>query len=36
MVQVATLSAQQSPENYFQRIEQACVGGLNEIASQAK
>jgi hypothetical protein len=33
---VASVGAQQSSENHFQRVEQACVATLNEIASQPK
>jgi hypothetical protein len=35
-VEVSALSAQQGSKDDFQRIEQACVGSLNEITSQAK
>jgi hypothetical protein len=33
---VAPVGAQQSSEQHFQRVEQACVATLNEIASQPK
>jgi len=33
---VASVGAQQSSENHFQRVEQACVATLNEIAGQPK
>jgi hypothetical protein len=33
---VASVGAQQSSEKHFQRVEQACVATLNEIAGQPK
>ena len=33
---MAPVGAQQTSEKHFQRIEQACVSALNEIASQPK
>jgi hypothetical protein len=33
---VASVGAQQSSEKHFQRVEQACVAALNEIAGQPK